>query len=156
MQRTEHLFVYGTLRPGARHDLQATLRRHARWLGPGQAAGRLYDLGRYPGLVPDARGATVHGDVYRLRHKRALLAVLDRYEACGARMPQPREYRREVMPVSFRHRRIWAWVYVYNRPVTGLRAVAGGDYLAWIRRAAGEARSDGRRSQRARRIVPAL
>ena len=46
MQRTEHLFVYGTLRPGARHDLQATLRRHARWLGPGQAAGRLTLIGK--------------------------------------------------------------------------------------------------------------
>jgi gamma-glutamylcyclotransferase (GGCT)/AIG2-like uncharacterized protein YtfP len=127
----DHLFVYGTLRPAACHALQAVLRRHARWLGPGTVAGRLYDLGRYPGLVPDTRGAGVRGDLYRLRHQHALLAVLDRYEGCGPRMPQPREYRREAVQVRFGQRRLWAWVYVYNRPVAGLRVVRGGDYLAW-------------------------
>lgn len=129
----DHLFVYGTLRPAARHALQAVLRRHARWLGPGAVAGCLYDLGRYPGLVPDSQGGGVQGDVYRLRHHRALLAALNRYEGCGPRMPRPREYRREAVQVRRGRRRLWAWIYVYNRPVAGLRVVPGGDYLAWRR-----------------------
>lgn len=133
----DHLFVYGTLRPAARHALQAALQRHARWLGAGWVAGRLYDLGRYPGLVPDIRAGAVHGDVYRLREQRALLRALDRYEGCGPRMPRPREYRRETVQVHFGRRRLRAWVYVYNRPVAGLRTVAGGDYLRVARTCAG-------------------
>lgn len=125
----DHLFVYGTLRPAMRHVLQDALRRHARWLGAGWVAGWLYDLGRYPGLVPDARGAAVHGDVYRLRHHRALLATLDRYEACGTRMPRPREYRRLPVQVRWKRRRLWSWVYVYGRSTQGMRLLPGGDYL---------------------------
>lgn len=128
-RRIAYLFVYGTLRAAAGHPLQRYLRQHARRLGTGQVAGRLYDLGRYPGLVLDARAGAVRGDVYRLRHTRALLNTLDRYEGCAARMPQPREYRRAPVQIHWKNRRLWAWVYVYNRPVAGLRAVPGGDYL---------------------------
>lgn len=132
-RRIEHLFVYGTLRPAMRHVLQDALRQHARWLGPGEVAGRLYDLGRYPGLVPNGRGGRVRGDLYRLRQHHVLLTALDRYEGCGPRMPRPREYRREAVRVHSGRLRLWAWVYVYNRPAAALRAVAGGDYLrvAW-------------------------
>lgn len=133
----DHLFVYGTLRPAMRHVLRDALRQHARWLGPGEVAGRLYDLGQYPGLVTDTRSGTVRGDVYRLRQQRALLAALDRYEGCAPRMPRPREYRREAVQVYSGRRRLWAWVYVYNRPVAGLRAVPGGDYLCVARTCAG-------------------
>lgn len=125
----EHLFVYGTLRAAAQHPLQRELRRHARWLGTGQVAGRLYDLGRYPGLIPDARAGAVQGDLYRLRHARELLHRLDRYEACAPRTPRPREYRRVPVQVHWKRRWVWAWAYVYNRPVTDLPALPGGDYL---------------------------
>lgn len=129
----DHLFVYGTLRVAAGHDLQRELGRHARRLGEGRVAGRLYDLGRYPGLVPDRKDGDVIGDVYRLGQSRALLAVLDRYEACAPRMPAPREYRRIPIQVHWKRRRLWAWVYVYGRPTQGLRVLPGGDYLHGIR-----------------------
>ncbi|HEY9199459.1 MAG TPA: gamma-glutamylcyclotransferase family protein [Gammaproteobacteria bacterium] len=129
-RRIDHLFVYGTLRAAFDHPLQRSLRRHARRLGTAQVAGRLYDLGRYPGLVPDTAAGPVAGDLYRLRQARALLAMLDRYEGCAARMPRPREYRRIPVAVHWRGGSHWAWVYVYNRSVKGLRAIPGGDYCA--------------------------
>lgn len=144
MKRIDYLFVYGTLRAAARHSLQQALRRHARRLGGGQVCGRLYDLGPYPGLVADAEAGVVQGDVYRLRHARALLDVLDRYEACAPRMPRPREYRRVPLAVQYRGRRMWAWVYVYNRSVAGLPALPAGDYLA------------GRRAQLGKRCRPGI
>lgn len=136
-RRIAYLFVYGTLRAAAGHPMQRHLRQHAHWLGAGQVAGRLYDLGRYPGLVPDTRAGLVQGDVYRLRYARTLLNILDHYEECAARMPQPREYRREPVQIQWKHRRLWAWVYVFNRPVAGLPAVRGGDYLAGLHTAQG-------------------
>ena len=125
----DHLFVYGTLRAAAGHGLQRELSRHARRLGEGWVAGRLYDLGAYPGLVPDPGAGDVIGDIYRLRQSRALLAALDRYEACGPRMPGPREYRRVPIQVRWKRRRLWVWIYAYRRPTQGLRVLPGGDYL---------------------------
>lgn len=126
----EYLFVYGTLRPAARHPLQRWLRRAASWVGTGECRGWLYDLGRYPGLVSDPNGAPVYGDVFRLRRPRAVLRALDRYERCAPRTPQPREYRREWLEISCRGRPLHAWVYVYNRePPQGSR-IPSGDYLS--------------------------
>src|SRR5262245_63792883 len=78
------LFAYGTLRPGAGHRMAAYLARRGRLLGPARAPGRLYDLGRYPGMTgPRAADEWVRGDVYELDDPAATLAVLDRYERCA-------------------------------------------------------------------------
>ena len=69
-----HLFVYGTLRSGGG---AAGLLRDGRRVGTGTVAGTLYDLGRYPALVPDGRGA-VEGEVWRCPAD--ALARLDEYE----------------------------------------------------------------------------
>ena len=70
------LFVYGTLMRG--FPLHRLLEGRARFLGAGTARGRLYDLGRYPGAVPD-REATLRGEVYRVLEP-ALWAALDSVE----------------------------------------------------------------------------
>src|SRR5580692_7203168 len=45
-----YLFVYGTLRKGSGNPHARRLAEHAEWAGPGRIPGRLYRLGRYPGL----------------------------------------------------------------------------------------------------------
>ena len=51
----QHLFVYGTLRSGARDTLGAAMRSRLSFetssLGRAAMPGHLYDLGAYPGLV---------------------------------------------------------------------------------------------------------
>lgn len=145
---SEFLFVYGTLRPGAGHALHPVLLRETEFVARASLPGRLYDLGHYPGAIPDtvmnpllqaapdrqARG-WVSGDLYRLVAPQVLLPVLDRYEGCTSPEDQtpvdlPAEYRREVCTV-------WqedgstcaAWVYVYNRPCDGLAVIDSGDFL---------------------------
>ena len=79
----QKVFVYGTLRAGEVNDIGAAAARHdiaaPTWLGATSVRGRLFDFGSYPGLVVDAGGVPVRGDVYEVDD--ALVAVLDEIEA---------------------------------------------------------------------------
>lgn len=120
-----HLFVYGTLRRALRRP-EARLLSGAEWLGEGSVAGRLLDLGAYPGLVRG--GGRVRGEVYWLARPTLMLQRLDAYEGCGRRGPTPDEYRRAIVRVRLdRGGSLSAWVYVYNRVAPGRRLVSG-DY----------------------------
>jgi len=72
--------VYGTLRPGGRAYDAFGLARRTRHLGPCRIAGRIVDLGGYPGLI--AGEGAVAGDLL-LPTDPALLAELDAYEGEG-------------------------------------------------------------------------
>jgi gamma-glutamylcyclotransferase (GGCT)/AIG2-like uncharacterized protein YtfP len=138
-----YLFVYGTLRRGYRHPLHAQLSHDAEYAGMAHFAGRLYDLGGYPGAVPMPDGASrVVGELYRLRAPGPLLALLDRYEGCTDQEHPAPEYRRErnlVQRAAGGAER--AWMYLYNRPTAGLRLIASGDFLAAVRRERNPGRS---------------
>ncbi len=130
----DRLFVYGTLmrRLGGRpHRLLAG---RARYLGPAWTPGRLYALDGYPGLVPARTSRDrVHGELYLVLDAPGLFARLDEYEACAA---GDGEYRRCRVQVHWRGGCSPAWAYLYTRPITGRRRIAGGDYaahLAWRR-----------------------
>jgi gamma-glutamylcyclotransferase (GGCT)/AIG2-like uncharacterized protein YtfP len=117
----EHLFVYGTLRRGAR--MHALLAGAARPLGPATFRGRLYHLGGYPGAVasPDS-GDVVRGELYALDGRDAdrLLARLDRYE--GPDFERVRAEVRSDGPVS-------SWIYLVRTSVEGRPRIVSGDYL---------------------------
>jgi gamma-glutamylcyclotransferase (GGCT)/AIG2-like uncharacterized protein YtfP len=128
MESEALLFVYGTLRRGSAHPWAATLARSANWLGEGRLAGRLYDLGEYPGAV-DAGDGWVRGDVYHLLNPAGLLPLLDDYEDFRADAPQLGEFRRVSRPVLLDGGESrMCWVYLYNRDVTGLTPVRDGRY----------------------------
>jgi gamma-glutamylcyclotransferase (GGCT)/AIG2-like uncharacterized protein YtfP len=121
------LFIYGTLLPGLR--LQAEM-HGAESLGPAKVAGRLVDVGRYPGLVHGE--GEVLGAVYRVSG--AQLARLDAVEDMVPGERAASQYWRERVPVL--HGALAGqsvWTYVYNRPVDGLKPIAHGDYRRYIR-----------------------
>ena len=66
----QHVFIYGTLRAGEINDINRAAQRHGivrpERLGVAHVTGRLFDFGRYPGLVLDPEGAPIRGDVYRI------------------------------------------------------------------------------------------
>ena len=99
------------------------LRRCARHLGTARAPGRLYDLGPYPGITaPRRRGEWVAGDLYELRSPRALLRVLDLYEAGAAGRERPRFVRVRAAVLLADGRRRSAWLYLYRPPVRAQHA----------------------------------
>jgi gamma-glutamylcyclotransferase (GGCT)/AIG2-like uncharacterized protein YtfP len=124
---TPHLFVYGTLLSSAAHPMGARLRREARLIGEASVAGRLYSLGRYPGLVETTDPAScVHGEVYALNSPAASLRWLDAYEGIAG-TPAAGEYERCERRVRLASGgEVTAWVYLYRAPVQGLPAIADG------------------------------
>ena len=115
---TELLFVYGTLMRG--FSLHRLLHGRAEYVGPGQIAGRLFDLGAYPAAVRDPSG-TVVGEVYRVAGS-PLWTALDSAEG-------PQYHREEVTVRIGGGGEATAFVYWYRGPLCGV-PIPGGDYRA--------------------------
>ena len=134
LSMTERLFVYGTLRKNAAHPMHRLLRRHARFESQATFPGRMFDLGDYPGVVPDSAGThRVLGELYSFQAPALLLPALDRYEGCTDFNDPPQEFRRErhrVFPAGTSGTE--AWIYIFNQPVDGLRLIPGGDYMHYM------------------------
>ena len=115
----ELLFVYGTLMRG--FALHAMLERCADFVGVGQTAGLLFDLGRYPAALPGG-GGLIHGEVYRLRDPDSWLA-LDSAEGS-------QYHRREVGVRMAGGGQVTACIYWYVGPLDRAVPIPGGDYRA--------------------------
>ncbi len=129
------LFVYGTLRREVGAPAYALFAEHATFLDAGTIAGRMYDLGSYPGITLEAEGAhCVHGEVYRLTTPQPTLQLLDRYEGvAGTRGDGSGQYDRLEVPVATHdHGLVMAWVYVCLMDLTDCPAIEGGDYVRYL------------------------
>jgi gamma-glutamylcyclotransferase (GGCT)/AIG2-like uncharacterized protein YtfP len=93
------LFAYGTLQPGRVPAEVAPLAAKLRPVGRGFVHGVLYDLGRYPGAVPNASAkGKIAGTVMELPEEENMLARLDAYEGFDPKSPDTSEYVRERQP----------------------------------------------------------
>ena len=125
------LFVYGTLRIGARSPMTRFLSQNSQLVGRASAWGKLYRVAHYPGLVPSRDPKdTVIGDVFRLKDAATVLKRLDIHEGCGPASPKPTEYVRMIVPVRLDDgAELSAWTYLYNWPVKALDRIKSGDFL---------------------------
>ena len=116
------LAVYGTLRPGGRAYAAFGLAERTRHLGPCRIAGRIVDLGGYPGLL--VGDEAVAGDLLGFDDP-ALLDELDAYEGEG----YVRATVRLVEPDG--EALVWLW----QGSVDGAQPVPGND---WTQRVSDE------------------
>jgi gamma-glutamylcyclotransferase (GGCT)/AIG2-like uncharacterized protein YtfP len=125
---TSHLFVYGTLLSTAGHAMGARLRRQARRIGEASIRGRLYRVGRYPGLVEtEDLDQVVHGELYALDNPATALKWLDAYEGVVPECQDQNEYQRAERPVRLASgEEVAAWVYLYRKDVRRLPPIPGG------------------------------
>jgi gamma-glutamylcyclotransferase (GGCT)/AIG2-like uncharacterized protein YtfP len=125
------LFVYGSLLSRVRHPMGTRLRCEARLIGEATIQGRLYSLGRYPGLVEAADGPyRVHGEVYDLKTAATSLVWLDAYEGIVPAKPDRSPYERLERPVRLASgETLAAWVYLYRRSVRSRRELPGGHWV---------------------------
>ncbi|GAB4015695.1 gamma-glutamylcyclotransferase family protein [Spirosoma koreense] len=133
---SDHLFVYGTLRPPFENAFAQYLHRHSQYVGEGRFSGQLYDLGNYPGAIyqPEAYTSVV-GTIYAIhQHKWSLLAYLDEYEGIGPQFPQPTEYLRFILPIDWNGQEVSCWTYLYNLEITGRCLIESGDYVNYTGR----------------------
>ncbi|WP_034911774.1 gamma-glutamylcyclotransferase [Erwinia sp. 9145] len=107
------IIVYGSLR---RKQGNSHWMTNGQWLGDHQLEGyALYSLGHYPGIV--AGEGQVYCEVYRI--DASTLGELDALRTKGG------EYKRELVRTPYGS----AWLYVYQRSVTGMRRINSGDWL---------------------------
>ncbi|MBB6124399.1 gamma-glutamylcyclotransferase family protein [Sphingobium subterraneum] len=133
-EKSPHVFVYGTLRPGAsRAALPTGLARMLALetvpAGPARVRGHLLRVADYPALVLDEEAGWVIGDLLRMTNPAPLLAALDAYEECSADFPQPHEYRRVLIDVQSPEGPVPAWAWLYARTTDGLPIIESGDFL---------------------------
>jgi gamma-glutamylcyclotransferase (GGCT)/AIG2-like uncharacterized protein YtfP len=124
-----YLFVYGTLKRRSRHPMARRLAETARHVGAAKIAGRLYDLGRFPGLKePRSADDWVQGDVYDLGEKSAhVLQEMDAYE--NAESPPPTPYERLLATVLLDNgEALTVWAYWYRGVVNEKHFIASGSY----------------------------
>lgn len=111
------LFVYGTLRLGCAPAEIATAVAKLRAVGEGFVSGVLYDLGGYPGAVPDASAkGKIAGMVMELPADESVLRELDAYEGFDPQAPEKSEFVRVRQTVELTTgRTLECWIYHYNR-----------------------------------------
>jgi gamma-glutamylcyclotransferase (GGCT)/AIG2-like uncharacterized protein YtfP len=130
--RDSLLFVYGTLREFFDIPMARRLRRDALSLGVARVAGRLYDLGRYPGMKPPRRrDEWVIGELYRLESPSRTLRALDRYE-CGVVPSRVRFVRERARALRAAGGASWAWVYRFRGAVRTENRITSGDYRSHL------------------------
>lgn len=113
------LFVYGTLMRG--FPLHALLAGRADFVGGGEVAGLLFDLGRYPAALRDG-GGVIRGEVYRVKDP-GLWLTLDSAEGS--------QYHRGEVGVRLAGRRqVLAYIYWYVGSLRRAVPIPGGDYRA--------------------------
>jgi gamma-glutamylcyclotransferase (GGCT)/AIG2-like uncharacterized protein YtfP len=111
---SNYLFVYGTLKRRSRHPMARRLAQAARHVGAARIAGRLYHLGRFPGLKePRSALDWVQGDVYDLgENANSILREMDAYE--NAESPPPTPYKRLPATATLDPgNTLTVWVYWY-------------------------------------------
>lgn len=127
------LFVYGTLLGSLSNSMTDFLKRESVFIGEAYLKGRLYDLGRYPGVVVQNDSPyEVFGHVYQLRNPEEALKVLDYYEDIPDGKQTTSEYIRALTPVRIENNYQHCWVYMYNKPTANLKEIESGNYLKYI------------------------
>jgi gamma-glutamylcyclotransferase (GGCT)/AIG2-like uncharacterized protein YtfP len=113
------LFVYGTLMRG--FPLHALLAGRAEFVGDGEVAGLLFDLGRYPAALRGG-GGVIRGEVYRVKDPGFWL-TLDSAEGS--------QYHRGEVGVRLAGRRqVLGYIYWYVGPLRRAVPIPAGDYRA--------------------------
>jgi len=127
---SEYLFAYGTLQPGCAPAQIAHFAAKLRVVGEGFVPGVLYDLGGYPGAVPDEEAKSrITGTVMLLPEDESLLRQLDAYEGFDPRSPESSEYVRELRKVELvAGGSLACWIYIYKWKPDQKRVIVSG---AW-------------------------
>lgn len=125
MRDLQLVFVYGTLRQGGSNHFRMA---GAEFVSGGTVRGRMYRIDWYPGLVLDAAGEGICGEIYRVHSE--LLAELDRFEGLSAGEVEGCEYRRVLTSVVLESGLSQvAWVWEWRGITDEKQRVFGGDWL---------------------------
>jgi gamma-glutamylcyclotransferase (GGCT)/AIG2-like uncharacterized protein YtfP len=124
------IFVYGTLRQGGSRPIPR-LFPTSRFIGFGTVRGWLYHFGAYPGLICDAAGRDILGEVYEVDAD--AVRVMDDIERYIEGDPAACEYFRRTQTIAMRDGGIvTAELYEVNaNRYDCTTPMDTGDWIAW-------------------------
>ncbi|MDQ3110712.1 MAG: gamma-glutamylcyclotransferase [Bacteroidota bacterium] len=131
----EYIFVYGSLRRDAKHDVLSKVKTHLQYVGSGNFSGMLFDLGEYPGAIEshDDDSTQVKGEVYVVEdHRNDVFRTLDKYEGFNRESISKSLFVRKRTAIRLKNgKTILGWIYLYNKPKRIQRAkqISSGDYI---------------------------
>lgn len=110
------------------------LARHCEYFSEGYMQGKLYEVDGYPGAVEsEDQNDKIYGELYRIGDSELVLPLLDEYEECTDKYPEPHEYIRKNLTITLcGGGSVSAWVYVFNHDASNLMQIESGDYLKYI------------------------
>jgi gamma-glutamylcyclotransferase (GGCT)/AIG2-like uncharacterized protein YtfP len=74
-------------------------------------------------------GPVIIGQIFELPDAADVIKKLDEYEGFDPAHPQGSLFvRKRSLVTSANGKRVWCWIYVYNRPLGNAPALAGGDF----------------------------
>lgn len=123
---TPLLFVYGTLRSEFENQYARVLRAGSEFLGRATVQGAIFNLGRYPGFVPEPAGK-VTGELYRLLKPAETLRELDEWEGEAYERVVIGVWHGDVMRGEPTEQ---AWIYRYLKLPPEAVAIPSGDFCA--------------------------
>ena len=122
----QYLFVYGTLKRGGRSHRLLRKENAVRFRSSAHIRADLYRLygEEYPGAVlTSVPNRFVKGDLFILPDPQKTLRDLDEFEGVDEGL-----FRRKLVDVWTRGRRVKAWAYLYARPLTDANLIPTGIY----------------------------
>jgi len=126
MEKTDYLFVYGTLRKDYNLKLKNKVAADIKYLGRAKVNASLYDIGRYPGAIKEQENDEVIGDVFIVSNPEKVFKILDKYEGD--------EFFRKKDKVKLRSGKLVnAWVYWYGSTPTGKGKIHYKDYFNYLK-----------------------
>ena len=129
------LFVYGSLRSGFRNPAYHYLTRYFHLAGDALVKGKLYDLGEYPAATATEEEKFISGELYVINDPAEFswaIAQLDDYEGLNVEEGETPLYKRESVKAFINGRGSDAWIYWYNKDVTGYPEIISGDLMQYL------------------------
>lgn len=129
------LFVYGSLRSGFNLPAFEYIRNFFTLVGKAKVAGKIYDIGNFPGGVPSSDNNFITGELYRINNINEFpwaIGQLDDYEGVNVVPGEVKLFRRDITEVYLDGQVTHAWIYWYNRDVRGMPLIASGDLMQYL------------------------
>ena len=126
------LFVYGSLRSGFRNPVYEYLTKYFHLLGEAVVKGKLYDQGEYPVAKATTEEKFISGELYSINNPLEFswaIGQLDDYEGLNTEEGETPLYKREEVIAYQNGEPHTAWIYWFNRDVTGNPEIESGDLL---------------------------
>lgn len=130
-----NLFVYGSLRSGFRNPVYAYLTKFFHLIGEAVVKGKLYDLGDFPAAAATTEERFISGELYSINNPLEFswaIGQLDDYEGLNTEADEIPLYKREEVIAYANGEEHKAWIYWYNRDLTGLPVIESGDLLQYL------------------------